>query len=139
MLARRFLLAIALQESALRHRRQVTASGDENGPATSYWQGELTGGMCLTLKHRATASMIRQACDDFGIEPTSKGLWTAMQYHDIIAATAARLLVYTLPDKLPETAAEGWEQYKSAWRPGKAKPATWAGHWKTATEHTEEA
>lgn len=131
--ARRFLLAIALQESALLHRRQVTTDGAENGPAASFWQGEITGGMCLTLGHRLTETMMRKACADHNIEATPRGLWEAMRYHDIIAATAARLLVYTLPGKLPTTAVAGWAQYLDAWRPGKPHGSTWAKNWTLAT------
>lgn len=131
--ARRLLLAIALQESALAHRRQVTASGHEDGPAMSWVQFEKNGGCRGVLTHRATASMMRQACDDFSIEPTAQGLWEAMQYHDIIAMIAARLLVYTLPHKLPTTVDDGWDQYLSAWRPGRPKPDKWAGYWNLAS------
>lgn len=131
--ARRFLLAIALQESGLRHRRQVSADGTESGPAVSFWQFEKGGGCKGVLTHRGVAPHMRQACEDFDVEPTSAGLWEAMQYHDIVAATAARLLVYTLPWALPTKATAGWTQYVDGWRPGKPHPATWAANWDAAT------
>ena len=53
--AARFLLAIALQESGLRYRRQVVAGGAENGPASSFWQFEKGGGCKGVLAHRSTA------------------------------------------------------------------------------------
>jgi hypothetical protein len=131
--ARRFVLAIALQESGLAHRRQVLTGGVENGPAASFWQFEPGGGCKGVLTHHLTASTMRGLCVDFNVEPTQQGLWEAMRYHDIIAAIAARLLIYTLPYKLPTTAADGWAQYVAAWRPGKPHPETWADAWALAT------
>lgn len=131
--ARRFLLAIALQESGLRHRRQVSADGTESGPAVSFWQFEKGGGCKGVLTHRGVAPYARQACEDFDVEPTSAGLWTAMQFQDIVAATAARLLIYTLPSAMPITSAAGWAQYLDAWRPGKPHPDKWAANWDAAT------
>lgn len=134
-LAARFLLAIALQETKLRNRRQVAAGGAENGPATSFWQGEKGGGICTgTLTHHATASYMKAICDAYNVFPTPAGLWEAIRYQDIVAAAGARLLVYTLPGALPTTADQGWGQYLSAWRPGKPHPETWAAAWKLASE-----
>ena len=131
--ARRFVLAIALQESGLAHRRQVLAGGVENGPAASFWQFEPGGGCKGVLTHYLTASTMRGICVDFNVDPTQQALWEAMRYHDIIAAVAARLLVYTLPSKLPATAADGWAQYIAAWRPGKPHPEAWASAWELAS------
>lgn len=130
--ARRLMLAIALQESGLEHRRQVSSDGEEDGPATSYWQFEKGGGCRGVLTHRVVAPHMRWVCGAYDVEPTERALWTAMQFNDIVAASAARLLVYTLPGQLPTTAAEGWAQYLEAWRPGKPHPKTWAAHWATA-------
>lgn len=132
MAARRFLLTIALQESALKHRRQVTSGGQELGPASSFWQFEKNGGCRGVLDHPATSEKMRTICADFNVEPTPLGLWEAMRYHDVVAAAAARLLVYTLPSKLPATAPEGWAQYIQAWRPGKPHMNTWASYWDLA-------
>ncbi len=132
--ARRFLLAIALQESALKHRRQVTAGGEEAGPASSFWQFEKNGGCKGVLQHHRTAPPMRAVCDAFNVESNSLALWEAMRYQDIVAAAAARLLVYSLPHALPTTADDGWKQYLSAWRPGKPHPATWTAHWATASK-----
>lgn len=132
--ARRFLLAIALQESALAHRRQVIAGKGEAGPAASFWQFEPGGGCQGVLTHFQVAQCMRRLCAEFKVPTTPQGLWEAMRYHDIIAAIAARLLVYTLPDKLPTTPEAGWGQYIEAWRPGKPHPHTWIEAWATATE-----
>jgi hypothetical protein len=130
--ARRMLLAIALQESGLRHRRQVTASGEEDGPAASFWQFEKGGGCKGVLTHHASAKHMRWVCTEYNIEPTAQGMWDAMRYNDIVAASAARLLLYTLPQALPVNAAEGWDQYIAAWRPGRPHPEKWAECWAIA-------
>ena len=132
--AARFLLAIAIQESGLRARRQIVSGGAEAGPAVSYWQGEVTGGMILTLKHFRVGPWMKAICEAYNVQPTPAGLWEAMRYQDIVAAAAARLLVYTLPFALATTQDEGWAQYLSAWRPGRPHPETWPAAWKLATE-----
>lgn len=137
--ARRLLLAIALQESRIAHRRQVSSDGTESGPAASFWQGEQGGGMVRgVLTHHQVAPAARRVCEDFNVEPTSRALWEAIRYNDVVAAAMARLLVFTLPGKLPEAVDEGWEQYLNAWRPGKPKPATWAANWNLATKIAED-
>lgn len=130
--ARRMLLAIALQESRLLNRRQVGSDGRETGPATSYWQFEKGGGCRGVLTHGAVSKRMRKVCIDFNVEPTEQALWEAMRYQDIVAAAAARLLLYTLPGGLPVNAEQGWSQYIEAWRPGKPHSATWAGNWAVA-------
>lgn len=132
--ARRMVLAVALQETRLRHRRQVASSGLETGPAMSFWQFERGGGCVDVFHHHSVNDRMRRICFDFNIEPNSAALWTAMQFQDVVAACAARLLIYIRPQPLPTTADEGWSQYLLAWRPGKPHPQTWAGHWATADE-----
>ncbi len=136
--ARRFLLAIAIQESGLRHRRQVIAGAGETGPASSFWQFEQGGGCRGVLEHHIVAPCMRGLCLDFNVPVTPAGLWEAMRYNDVLAAIAARLLIYTLPSKLPTTAEDGWKQYIAAWRPGKPHPDTWAAAWDTATKTVKE-
>ena len=131
--ARRFLMAIALQESGLAHRRQVVSSGIENGPASSFWQFEQGGGCKGVLTHKSVAERMKKVCTDYNVSPTPQGLWEAMRYNDVVAAAAARLLIYTLPSGLPDTADEGWEQYLRAWRPGKPHPSVWKANWGAAT------
>jgi len=85
------------------------------------------------LTHYLTAQTMRNLCVEFNIDTTPAALWEAMRYHDIVAAIAARLLVYTLPDKLPTDANDGWYQYVAAWRPGKPHPEKWQSCWDLAT------
>lgn len=131
--ARRFMLAIALQESGLNHRRQVATGGQENGPAASWWQFEQGGACKGVLSHELTARRMLEVCEAYNVLPTPAGLWEAMRYQDIVAAAAARLLIYTLPSKLPQTAADGWDQYVRAWRPGKPRAETWSKNWVQAS------
>lgn len=132
--AARFMLAIALQESNLAHRRQVVAGGEEAGPASSFWQFEKNGGCLGVLSHPTTALKMTSICNSFNIKPVPGSLWEAMRYQDIVAACAARLLIYSLPRSLPENAEEGWSQYISAWRPGKPHPDRWPDCWRIAGE-----
>jgi hypothetical protein len=83
--ARRFVLAIALQESGLAHRRQLLGGG-EGGPAASFWQFEPGGGCRGVLTHYLVAQTMRNLCTEFNIDPTPQGLWEAMRYHDVQAA-----------------------------------------------------
>jgi hypothetical protein len=131
--AARLLLAIALQESGLAHRRQVVTGGAEDGPASSLWQFEKGGGCKGVLTHRSTAERMARICADYNVKADPASLWEAMRYNDIVAAAAARLLIYTLPKGLPLTAPDGWAQYVSAWRPGKPHPETWESNWNIAT------
>jgi hypothetical protein len=132
--ARHEMLAIALQESGIEHRRQVIADGREAGPAVSFWQFEQGGGCKGVLSHPATAQRMRLACMERGVLATPATLWEAMKSDDVLGACAARLLLYTLPGQLPKASVDGWAQYVAAWRPGKPKPDTWAAHWQTAGE-----
>lgn len=132
--AGRFLLAIALQESAIEHRRQVSAGGAETGPAASFWQFEQGGGCRGVLTHKGVAGKMAAVCAAYNVLATPAALWEAMRYQDIVAAAAARCLLYTLPSKLAQTQDEGWSQYLAAWRPGKPHPGTWAAAWQVATE-----
>lgn len=134
--ARRFLVAIALQESRVMYRRQLTPDGRQNGPAVSYWQFERGGGCVGVLTHKSVSDRMKKICAEYDIEQNAQSLWEAMRYNDIVAACAARLLIFTLPSSLPLTAEQGWNQYISAWRPGKPHASTWAKYWQIATEVT---
>jgi len=130
--ARRLMLAIALQESGLQNRRQVISGKGEVGPARGWWQFERGGGCHGVLTHRASKERMLWICDRYTIGTSSAALWEAIHYQDIVAAAAARLLVYTLPDALPTTVADGWAQYIEAWRPGQPWPGHWSSSWYSA-------
>jgi hypothetical protein len=130
--ARHMLLAIALQESGIKHRRQVSQDGTESGPAVSFWQFEQGGGCKGVLLHPASTKRMQAACAAHGVQATPAALWEAMKTDDILGATAARLLLYTLHGPLPMASVDGWKQYVAAWRPGKPRPETWTDNWHIA-------
>lgn len=129
--ARVWLLAIAGQEGDWRHRRQI------GGPARSYWQGELTGGMILILNHPATRVAALKVCEalDVGepnlgpwVKPSDRTVYEAIAWHDVLAAALARLLLYSDPAALPDVGQRdaGWAYYLRTWRPGAPHPEKWA-------------
>lgn len=135
--ARRFMLAISLQESGLAHRRQVSAGGKELGAAAGWWQFEMGGGCKGVLSHAKTAPVMLKLCDAFNVKAEPLALWEAIRYQDILAACAARLLIFTLSGPLPQTADDGWAQYLRAWRPGAYPQGSsmsdrWLSNWATA-------
>jgi hypothetical protein len=134
--ARRMLVAIALQESGLRHRRQVARwveGRPVHGPARGWWQFEV-GGVIGVLRHRATATPLAEACAALGyvdLSPTE--LHAIVEHNDVLAAVFARLNLWWLPRPLPDAESAAWDQYIEAWRPGKPHRHTWATHWTRAT------
>ena len=129
--ARAMLYAIGMQESLrFKHRRQV------GGPAHGFWQFERGGGISGVLGHAATRGHILKVCAELVISPTEDECYEAVTYNDPLACCFARLLLWTLPTSLPlrDGSQRGWEQYLSAWRPGKPHPETWEGYFKEAWE-----
>jgi hypothetical protein len=126
--ARAMLLAIGLQESKLTYRRQV------GGPAHGFWQFEQGGGVVGVLTHAATKGILGGVLADMNQPATSSGCYDAIVDNDILACVFARLLLFTLPNKLPANTQpdEGWRQYVAAWRPGAPRPETWADNFNAA-------
>lgn len=114
------LITIALKESLLLHRRQVTNSGKEDGPAVSFWQFERGGGIVGVLTHHASTAHAKEVCADRNVAATPAAVWSAMQTDDVLGAAFARLLLWTEPGRLPLVSdVEGcWQLYLHAWRPG---------------------
>ncbi len=130
--ARAMMIAIALQESRIEHRRQI------GGPARGYWQFELGGGVRGVLTHPASKPYIQDVLAAHDYDPTSPpdACYAAIEHNDILAAAFARLLLWTLPGALPARgdADEAWAQYIEAWRPGKPHPETWPDFYRQAWE-----
>jgi hypothetical protein len=124
--ARRILIAIALQESGCRARRQY---GD--GPAKSFWQFEPVG-VNGVLAHKKAGQWLKEAAAFCDVVASVEALHGAIEHNDILAAALARLALWVHPDAIPETELEAWQFYLSTWRPGKPKAHTWAGHWAKA-------
>lgn len=126
-LARVILAAIGYQESKYQVRIQYG-----NGPARSYWQFEngRLAGINGVLTHRSSAELAKRVCSARGVAPERVAVWKAMETDDVLGAAFARLLMYTDPFPLPDTAEEAWEMYaKRLWRPGKPHPENWPASW----------
>ena len=121
------LVAIGWQESRFLHRRQI------NGPARGYWQFELGGAVTGILSHHRTREPLRAAMDALGyrFSPTPHWAHSTIEHNDVLAAVFARLLLWTLPQPLPDRTDPdgGWLQYVRGWRPGRPHPATWSQAW----------
>ncbi len=125
--ARAFLLAIALQETTLSHRRQV------QGPARSYFQFERAG-VKGVLKHQRSSQQLQAACAALDLKPTVPVIHAAIEYSDVLAVCCARLLLWTLPMPLPlrDDEAGAWRQYLDTWEPGRPRVDAWAANFSQA-------
>jgi hypothetical protein len=120
--AQAMVLAIALQESELEHRRQV------KGPARSYLQFE-RGGIKGVLAHGASSTHAENVCRQLDIAPTVDDVYTAIEYCDPLAVAFARLLLWTDPASMPDQHhdQDGLAIYLRTWRPGKPHPERFPG------------
>ena len=136
--ARVLLVAIALQESRLKHRFQVVqGKPGAKGPARGLWQFERGGGVRGVLEHPSTERLAQAAVESADLTDAEPGtVWVHLEHDDILAARFARLLLWTDPRPLPARgdAAAGWNYYIRNWRPGKPHAATWAAFWRQAEE-----
>lgn len=137
--ARVLLLAIGLQESQFTARRQLVGNPPRpTGPAKSFWQGEIGGGMVHGVRvHKATRAHAAKLYEARGVEPIDREIWNTIEHDDVLAAGLARLLIYSDPFTLPKLgdSAAAWRLYADrCWRPGKPHPETWAGFYKQALE-----
>lgn len=128
--ARVMLLAMGLQESRLTARRQLVGNPPRpTGPAAGLWQFEIGGGCAGVIRHPASRYWMARVCHERGVELAPRALWAALQTDDVLAAAAARLLLFTDPRRLPGLGDEAgaWALYMRVWRPGKPHRGTWAG------------
>lgn len=135
--AERELLAIAIQESNLRHRVQMVGDHktwwESSGPARGLWQFEIAG-VNAVMGNAKCRRVLAPALEALNYPATPKIVHDAIAHNDMLACAMARALYYTVPEPLPHTAQEGWEQYLWAWRPGKPHHARWQMAWAAATE-----
>jgi hypothetical protein len=119
--AKAMILAVCLQESELRARRQMPS-----GPARSYAQFEPIG-VAGVLAHPMTRQHVHSVCQLLDVKADLGAIHHAIEYHDVLCAALSRLLLWTLPVALPRDTDvdRAWTQYLSAWRPGKPRPADW--------------
>lgn len=136
--ARTMLWAVGLQESRFTHRFQVVAGKPRaKGPARGFWQFERGGGCAGVLRHQASRYWMFRVCAQRGCKPTPDALWRAIETDDVLAAAAARLLLFTDPRRLPLVADEAgaWALYMRVWRPGKPHRHTWPAFHAQAQEY----
>jgi len=132
-ISRRFLLAVALQESEIKARYQ-NSPGITPGPARGFWQFEREGGVAGVLNHRASSELAAKLCSACWVRHESGAVWRALEGHDRLATGFARLLLWTDPPPLPVTEADAWDCYnRRLWRPGKPHPSKWPLNWAAAS------
>jgi hypothetical protein len=122
--ARVMLIAIALQESRLEHRRQI------RGPARGFWQFESGGGVHGVLTHAASKPLIEPVLATLRYAPGD--CYDAIANNDVLACVFARLLLWTHPKALPASAETAWAYYLATWRPGKPHSQTWDAFYRQA-------
>lgn len=138
--ARLALYAISKQESPKGDRRQIIKKDGKLvplGPAKGLWQFERGGGCTGVINHPASRPHMQRVCEARGVAFDADSLWNAIEFDDVLAAAAARLLLYTDPRALPKLGepAAAWDLYLRVWRPGKPHRATWDGFYLEAFDH----
>lgn len=128
--ARAILIAIALQETALRDRQQA------GGPAKGLWQWELPQ-VGLVLRHDVVGPLARDVLAALvyteGNAP-HESIHDAMQHNDILQCAFSRLLLW--PDAAPlpkrDNVQGSLATYLRVWRPGRPHPEKWPANWSAA-------
>jgi len=131
------LLAVGLQESRFQHRQQI------GGPAHGLWQFERGGGIIGVLTHaaskphveRALRALLYERVPDLPLPQRAAACYALVVDNDVLAAVFARLLLWTVPGRLPlrHESAYAWRIYADdALRPGRPHPETWNGFYAQA-------
>lgn len=123
---RLFLVAVAVQESGLRRRRQWPT-----GPGRSWWQFEprTVGAM---LAHPDARETMADLLAEFALPRGEDELHEVLAYNDLAACVAARLLLRCDPQPVPVGPDQAWSCYDRVWRPGKPAPERWFASWRAA-------
>lgn len=120
--ARVMLLAIGMQESKFKHRRQLVGSPPKpTGPAKSFWQAEMGGGMVHGVRiHASTRDHAAKVYTARGVAADDRAIWDAIENDDALACALARLLLWSDSRPIPAVGNEepAWEMYLRVWRPG---------------------
>lgn len=116
------MMSIIGQESAFAARVQ-----GGNGPAHGFGQFERAGGVTEVLTSPVTRPILLPILELLVVKPTAVDCWNAIVYNDVLALVFIRLLLWKYPGALPleHEVEKGWQQYVSAWRPGKPRPNDW--------------
>lgn len=129
------IYAIGLQESEFKYRRQMIGNPPRPaGPAKGYYQFERGGGCKGVVEHDASRYWMHVVCQERGVAFNATAIWHGIEQDDVLAAAAARLLLFTDSRKLPALGQEkeAWNLYIRTWRPGKPHPEKWAGNYAAA-------
>lgn len=131
------ILATGLQESKFKHRKQI------GGPAMGFFQFERGGGIAGVLRHEATAQHVRAALRALcypASAATPETCYRLVADNDVLAAVFARLLLWTVPGRLPNRheAEYGWRVYIDGWRPGKPHRNSWNVYFNSAWQRVDD-
>ena len=139
--ARAMLIAIALQESGLRARRQMLEAGKQwwesrPGAANGLFMFERDGGVRGVMRHPAASAIVLPVIDAMLYPRDPYAVHEALIHNDVLACVLARALLYSTPDAMPRPneADKGWAIYVKAWRPGKPHPEVWPENYRIAWE-----
>lgn len=137
--ARAMLIAIALQETGLRARRQMLEAGkpwweSRPGAANGLFMFERDGGVRGVMRHPAASAIVLPVIDAMLYPRDPYAVHEALIHNDVLACVLARALLYSTPDAMPRPneADKGWAIYVKAWRPGKPHVEPWANNYRTA-------
>ena len=130
--ARAILVAIALQETALRHRYQVGVpeKGLREGKfGFGLWQFELPQ-VGLILRHPVVGPLAQNVLATLVYEPGDpphERIHAAMEHNDILQCAFSRLLLW--PDAAPlpkrDDVQGSLATYLRVWKPGRPRPLDW--------------
>lgn len=118
--ARKILIAIAFQESAIHYRKQV------RGPARGFYQFEQIG-IDGVEKHPATGNFATEI--RLALSVDKQDVYRAIEFNDILASAYARLLLWRHPKPIPTDMEGAWSYYLDLWRPGKPHHDRWKRSW----------
>lgn len=121
------LVAIALQESGLKYRRQI------GGPALGFLQWELPQ-VGLVLRHPVVGPLARKVLAELVYEPGDpphEHIHAAMEHNDILNAAFSRLLLWPDAAPLPKRGdVQGsLATHLRVWRPGRPRPLDWPANY----------
>lgn len=134
------MYAIGLQESRFLYRAQIGLRPGTKGPARGFWQFERGGGVKGVINHAASRYWMSLACKEAQVDMAPAAVWAALEHDDVLAASAARLLLFTDGAKLPALGDRdaAWACYIRNWRPGKPHRETWDAFYDEALVATKE-
>ncbi|MDO8908916.1 MAG: hypothetical protein Q7W55_10535 [Pseudohongiella sp.] len=136
--ARALVIAIGLQESEFKHRRQLVRGFRDwwksvTTPAAGFQQFERIG-ISEVLRHNASRKMALTVLEQFGYPEDVDTIHEALVHNDLLCAVWSRLALWRHPDPLPgeHEMARAWNYYLRIWAPGIPHPEKWEACWREA-------